>query len=81
MLGRVKREWSAKKHFGDQSFYERLCTELPMKSQGHNEGCGAGAQAILDGWSRCQKILDGGAGAWNLGSHSTVIVCAASEFF
>ena len=31
---------------------------------------GAGAQAILDGWSRSQsqKILAGGAGAWNSGS-------------
>jgi len=33
-----------------------------------NQGCGAGAQAILDGWSRNQKHLDGGAGAWNLSS-------------
>jgi len=25
--------------------------------------CGAGAQAILDGWSRRQKLLHGGAGS------------------
>jgi len=27
------------------------------------QGCGAGAQAILDGRSRSQKILNGGTGA------------------
>jgi len=27
------------------------------------EGCGAGAEAILDGWSRSQKRLDGGTEA------------------
>jgi len=38
------------------------------------QGCEAGAQAILDGWSRSQKVLDGGAGAWNLGSGSADIL-------
>ena len=33
-----------------------------------------GAEAILNGWSRGQKLLDG-AGAWNVGSWSTAIVC------
>jgi len=28
-----------------------------------NRGCGTGSQAILDGWSRSQKLLDGGAEA------------------
>jgi len=28
---------------------------------GYHQGCGAGVQAILDGWS--QKLLDGGDGA------------------
>jgi len=41
-----------------------------------NQGCGAGAQAILDG--RSQKFLGGGAGAGNLSSGSKGIVCGAS---
>jgi len=28
-----------------------------------NQDCGAGAQAIWDGWSQSQKNSDGGAGA------------------
>jgi len=48
------------------------------------QGCGAGAQTFLDdwSWSRNQKLLDGGAeaGAINLGSNSTVLVCGAREF-
>jgi len=28
-----------------------------------DQGCGTGAQAILDAWSQSQKIFDGGAGA------------------
>jgi len=27
------------------------------------QGCEAGAEAILDGWSRSQKLLDGGTDA------------------
>jgi len=37
----------------------------------YNQGCGVRVQAILDDWSHNQKISDGGAGSWNLGSHST----------
>jgi len=36
-----------------------------------NSGCGAGVQAILDGWSRSQKFLDGGVEACNSGSSSS----------
>jgi len=36
-------------------------------------------QFIPDGWSRSQKILDGGAGARNLVSRSTDIVCGAAS--
>jgi len=43
------------------------------------QGCKAGAEAILDGWIRSQKLLDGGAEAWNLGSRSTDTVCGTSE--
>jgi len=39
----------------------------------------AGTETILQGWSRNYKLLDGGTGAWNLGSASTEIVCWASE--
>jgi len=31
----------------------------------------SGAQAILDGWNRSQKLLEGGSGVWNLSSGST----------
>ena len=41
----------------------------------------AGAKTILQGWSRSQKLLDGGTGAWNLGSASTEIACWASELY
>jgi len=43
------------------------------------QGCGAGAEAILDGWSQSQTLLDGGSEAWNLGSGSTWVVCGTSE--
>ena len=39
---------------------------------------GSGPKAILDGWNRRQKLLDGGAEVENLGSISTTIVCGAS---
>ena len=42
------------------------------------QGCGAGAHIILDGWSQNQKVLDGRAGNWKLGSGSTALVCGAS---
>jgi len=44
-------------------------------------GAGAGAQVILDGCSRSQNLLDGGAGAWIMSSASTGIVCGASELY
>jgi len=34
-----------------------------MNEPGTQQGCGAGAEAILDGRSRSQKLLDAGAGA------------------
>ena len=39
--------------------------------------------AILDGWSRIPKLLDGGArsGAWKLGSGCAEVVCEASELY
>jgi len=40
---------------------------------------GAGAGAILDGWSRSEKLLNGGARAWNFGSGSTEIVREVSD--
>ena len=57
--------------------------QLPTyrKGKGHrwNQGCEAGAQAILDGWS--QKRFDGGAGVWNSGSSFTEIDCGTSELY
>ena len=52
-----------------------------LRGQSQEQGSGAGAQAILNGWSQCQKLLDGGAGAWNLVSGSTDIVCGESELY
>jgi len=52
---------------------------LSNTNNGTNHGCGTGAKAILDGWSRSQKLSDGGAGARNLGSCSTDIVRETSE--
>ena len=46
-----------------------LLTRLSLK-----QGCGAGAQAILDDWSQTQKLLNGGA--WNFISGSTALICA-----
>ena len=43
------------------------------------KACGAGAQAFLDDWSRSQKGLYRGAGAWNLGSGFPALLRAASE--
>jgi len=34
-----------------------------MNEPGTQQGCGAGAEAILNGWSRGQKLLDGATGA------------------
>jgi len=45
-----------------------------------NQGYEAGAQAMLQGWSRSPK-LGGKAGAWNLGSSSTALVCGGSELY
>jgi len=45
---------------------------------GQKQGCGAGAQTILGGWSRSQKFLDGGVSAGDLGSYSQE-KCGASE--
>ena len=45
------------------------------------QGCGAGAQPILDGWIWSQNFLEGGTGAWNFGSSSSCIDCEASEFY
>jgi len=39
-----------------------------------HQGCGVGAQAILDGWCRSQKFLNGGAGTWNLSSRTAGFV-------
>jgi len=33
-----------------------------MNKPGTQQDCGAGAEAILDGWSRSRKHLDDGAG-------------------
>jgi len=38
-------------------------------------------QVILDGWSRSQKLSDGGAGAGNCGSGSTDIACGGRELY
>jgi len=43
--------------------------------------CGDGAQAVLDDWSRTQKLINGGARDWYLGSGSTDIVCGESELY
>jgi len=56
-------------------------TRAKMNEPGTQQGCGAGAEAILNGWSRGQKLLDGATGAWNLGSWFTEIVCWASELY
>jgi len=53
-------------------------TRFEPKTVCLNQGCGAAAQAISDGWSLSQKLLDSGAEAWNLGSGSTEIVRGAS---
>jgi len=34
-----------------------------MNEPSTQQGCGAGVAAILDGWSRSQKLLDGGVEA------------------
>ena len=54
-------------------------TRANMNEPSTQHVCGAGAEAILDGCS--QKILSGRAGAWNLGSVSTEIVCGVSELY
>ena len=56
-------------------------TRANMNEPSTQQGCEAGVEAILDGWSRSQKVLDGGAEAWNLGSGSTEIVCGRSELY
>jgi len=50
-----------------------------MNEPSTQQACGAGVEAILDGWSRSQKLSAGGAEARNLGSRSTAIVCWTSE--
>ena len=35
----------------------------------------------VDGCSRSQKLLEAGAGAWNLGSGSAEVVCWAGELY
>ena len=52
-----------------------------MNEPSTQQGCGDGAKATLDGWSRSQKLLDGGAEAGNLGSGSAEIVCGTSELY
>jgi len=49
-------------------------TRANMNEPSAQQDCGAGAN--FDGWSRGEKLLDGGAGdeAWNLGSRSTEIL-------
>ena len=54
-------------------------TRANMNEPSTQQICGAGV--VLDDWSWSQKLLDGGAGAWNLGSGSTEIVCGASELY
>ena len=46
-----------------------------------HQGCGAGAQAIFDSCNRTPKLLDSGAGDWNLGYGSAALVCWASKFW
>jgi len=50
-----------------------------MNEPSAQQGCGAGVEAILDGWSRSQKLLDGGTEASKLGFGSTATVCGTSE--
>ena len=42
-----------------------------------------GAEAILDGLSRSQKLLGGGTrgGAWNLGSGFTALACGSRKLY
>jgi len=42
-----------------------ILKSFPSINVASHQGCeaGAGSQALLDGWSRSQKLLDGGAGA------------------
>ena len=55
--------------------------EIVLNCHVANQGCGARTQANVDGWSRNQKLLDGGADAWNLGPGSTDIVYGESELY
>jgi len=50
----------------------------PCTVRSRAEESDPGAEAILNGWSRSQKLVDVGARA-NLGSGSTEIVCWVSE--
>ena len=54
-------------------------TRAIMNEPNTQQSCGSGAEAIFDGWSRSQKLSDGGVGACNLGSGSTVF--GASELY
>jgi len=54
---------------------------IKQRASSWKQGYGAGAKAILDGWSQSQKLLDGGVEAWKLGSGSTALVCGASRLY
>ena len=58
-----------------------LCWTNWFHVPGSNQRCGAGAQAILDVWSRGPNLWDGGVGVWYLGSASTGIVCGVREVY
>ena len=66
--------------FGQKSWFRTLnqVSMWKVKPRSLFAGCGVGEPAILDDWSRSQKLLDGEAWAWNLGSSSQSFVRQAN---